>query len=269
MIILDPLSIALSVVHDAITLVSAGSLSDFTMMSTNSNLISRACHQPSTCQVSRRLVPSHRAGYGSRLSFSGHPKRQRLPFLFVAHECVVRLDFWDLSHSLFFRCFVTVLCWLPSLDAMSAPTAERKVRHHVFSSFLFAQLSRIAVSRYLLLSKLVLFHPLPLFLWLLVFDVAHFLDLRDAYFFSCFILCFVSQHSRISSTSGARWPHDKRSSLVCVWLVEPHIFSSLSNQLVRPSAPQTRFSCCSLEFSGQRSNTTMFSSSTVAFTEVF
>ena len=42
MIILNPLSIALSVLHDAIKLVSAGSLSDFPMMSTNSDPISRA-----------------------------------------------------------------------------------------------------------------------------------------------------------------------------------------------------------------------------------
>ena len=102
--------------------------------------------------------------------------------------------FLGLVHSLLFSCFATVLCWLPSLDAMSAPTAERKVRHLLFSSFLFAQLSRTAVSRYLPLSKLILFHPLPLFLWLLVFDVAHFLDLRDAYFLSCFISVLVSQH---------------------------------------------------------------------------
>ena len=129
MIILDPLSIALSVLHDAIKLVSAGSLSDFPMMSTNSDPISRA-HA-----ISLRHVKSL-VNFLVSLPL-GHPKRQRLPFLFVAHECVIRLDFWDLSHSLLFSCFATVLCWLPSLDALSAPTAERKVRHLVFFSFLF------------------------------------------------------------------------------------------------------------------------------------
>ena len=41
-IILDPLVVALIVLHDAIKLVSAGSLSDFTMMSTDSSPISRS-----------------------------------------------------------------------------------------------------------------------------------------------------------------------------------------------------------------------------------
>ena len=42
MIILDPLFIALGVLHDSIKLVSVGSLSDFTMMSAYSNPISRS-----------------------------------------------------------------------------------------------------------------------------------------------------------------------------------------------------------------------------------
>ena len=88
MIILDPLFTDLRVLHGSIKLVSAGSLSDFTMMSTNSNPISL----------------SH--------------------FVIVGHEHVVQKDFWNLSLS----CLATVLISPPSLDAMSAPTAVRNSR---------------------------------------------------------------------------------------------------------------------------------------------
>ena len=55
MIILDPLVIALIVLHDAIKLVNAGSLSDFTMMSTDSSPISRS-HAISLRQIHSPVV---------------------------------------------------------------------------------------------------------------------------------------------------------------------------------------------------------------------
>ena len=55
-------------------------------------------------------------------------KRHRCPFRYVAHEHAVQTEFWD--SSLVFRCCATVLS-APSLDALSAPTAERKIRHLV------------------------------------------------------------------------------------------------------------------------------------------
>ena len=64
------------------------------------------------------------------------------------------MNFWDLS--LFFSCFATVLLSLPSLDAMSAPNAERMMRHLVLNPFLFALVSRIVFLRSLLFSKLPL-----------------------------------------------------------------------------------------------------------------
>ena len=55
MIILDLLVIALIVLHDAIKLVDAGSLSDFTMMSTDSSPISRS-HAISLRQIHSPVV---------------------------------------------------------------------------------------------------------------------------------------------------------------------------------------------------------------------
>ena len=125
------------------------------MMPTNSSAISRRHAITFRHFHSRRLSRNHRAEHSSRGSFSGHQKRQRVSFLFVAHEHVVPVDFGRMS--LFFNSFATVLFPPPSLDAMSAPTAERKMRHLVFESFLFAWLSRIVFSGGLPFSKLFLF----------------------------------------------------------------------------------------------------------------
>ena len=45
----------------------------------------KPCHQTTTYPVSRRLPRNHRAEQSSCRSFSGHQKRQRFSFLFVAH----------------------------------------------------------------------------------------------------------------------------------------------------------------------------------------
>ena len=86
--------------------------------------------------------------------------------------------------------FATVLLSSSSLDAISAPTAKRKMRHFLCNSFLFTRLSRIVLARGLPFSDLLLF-ILPSLL-LLTPHAQHRppLDPRHACFFSSFDFCF-------------------------------------------------------------------------------
>ena len=100
--------IALSVLQDSIKLVSTGSSSHFPLIFTKSNPISRS-HA-----ISLRHIHSPVDFFGATLLSTGlvalslaTRKRQRLPFLLVARERVVQMDFWVLP--LFFSCFKTVL----------------------------------------------------------------------------------------------------------------------------------------------------------------
>ena len=182
MILLDPVFTLPSVLHDSIKLVSAGSLSGFTMMSTNSS---------SKYQFSHRLPRNHCAEHRSRRPLSGDQKRQRSPFLFVAHDHAAQMDVWDLS--LVFGCFAKV----SPLDCVHQLWNER-CAISCSISVLFAWSSRIVFSRGLPFSKLFLFFMLSL-----TSLVQHRPPPRPwshASFLASFCLFWGSQPSRISST---------------------------------------------------------------------
>ena len=98
LIILDPLFITLSVLHDPIRLVEAGSPSDFTVMSTNSNPISRR-HAMGRRQIHSPVDSLGTTVLSTALSLVLLPpkKNKVLSFLLVAHKHVVQMDLWDLS----------------------------------------------------------------------------------------------------------------------------------------------------------------------------
>ena len=145
-----------------------------------------------------------------------------------------------------------------SIPLRRTPTAERKMRHLVFNSFLFAWLLRIVLSRSRLFSKIFLFLLHPLFLRLLVFNIVHLLgpprEPPRANFLSCYV-CLNLTALTIFPYSASHWPPENRRcwtrgyhffrcsrNRLCVQLHQKHTLSPvLRNQLANTRVLDIRF----------------------------